>query len=166
MTKNLLISKLGSNVHLLLRDVPHNEAIGLELVAAEPYRVIVKVPYAERLVGNPDTGVLHGGVITTMLDAASGIACLCAMEELVSIATLDLRIDYMKPAEPRRDLLGRAHCYKMTRNIAFVRGVAYHEDPAEPIATSVASFMLSANAANRHERLMQLIEQTSAGEGG
>ncbi len=60
------------------------------------------------------------------------------------IATLDLRIDYMKPATPGKDLLARAECYKLTRNVAFVRGVAYHDDPSDPIATSVATFMLSA----------------------
>jgi acyl-coenzyme A thioesterase PaaI-like protein len=59
------------------------------------------------------------------------------------IATLDLRIDYMKPATPGRDLLARAECYKVTRNVAFVRGVAYHDDPSDPIATTVATFMLS-----------------------
>ena len=164
MNENLFVTKLGANFGVVMHGSPHNEAIGLELIKAEPYRITVKVPYAERLVGNPDTGVLHGGVITTMLDSASGLACLCAMEDPVSIATLDLRIDYMKPAEPGRDLLGHAHCYKMTRNIAFVRGVAYHDSPDEPIATSVASFMLSANSTNRYETIMALMEQTSGGD--
>lgn len=163
MNQNLLVNKLGPNFHLVLRRAPHNGAIGLELVKAEPYRITVKVPYAERLIGNPDTGVLHGGVITTMLDSASGLACWCAMEDPVSIATLDLRIDYMKPAEPGRDLFGHGHCYKMTRNIAFVRGVAYHDSPEEPIATSVASFMLSANATNPHEMILRLLGEQPAG---
>jgi acyl-coenzyme A thioesterase PaaI-like protein len=59
-----------------------------------------------------------------------------------SMATLDLRIDYMKPATPHKDLMVRAECYKMTRNIAFVRATAFQEDLLDPVATSVASFMM------------------------
>ncbi len=108
------------------------------------------VPYDRKLVGNPATGVLHGGVITSVLDSASGAAVGSALAARAEgtpgwrpIATLDLRIDYMKPATPGKDLLARAECYKLTRNVAFVRGTAYHDDPSDPIATSVASFMLS-----------------------
>jgi uncharacterized protein (TIGR00369 family) len=110
------------------------------------------VPYDRKLVGNPATGVLHGGVITSALDSASGAAVGSALSQARGagqegwrpIATLDLRIDYMKPAVPGRDLFARAECYKLTRNVAFVRGTAYHDDPSDPIATSVATFMLSA----------------------
>jgi acyl-coenzyme A thioesterase PaaI-like protein len=132
---------------------------------------LMRVPYDRKLVGNPATGVLHGGVITSALDSASGAAVGSALASRRDayhaarsqdigaedgaarsaglkgwrpIATLDLRIDYMKPAVPGRDLLARAECYKLTRNVAFVRGTAYHDDPSDPIATSVATFMLSA----------------------
>jgi uncharacterized protein (TIGR00369 family) len=103
------------------------------------------VPYHPKLVGNPETGVLHGGVITSVLDSASGAAVGSAVggKGWRPIATLDLRIDYMKPATPGRDVIARAECYKVTRNVAFVRGVAYHDDPADPIATTTATFMLS-----------------------
>ena len=67
---------------------------------------------------------------------------------LVGIATLDLRIDYMRPAEPGKTIKAHAHCYKVTQNVAFVRGAAYHdENEDEPIATSVGTFMLAANRA-------------------
>lgn len=91
--------------------------------------------------------MVHGGVITTLLDNAGGTAVIVALEELRSIATLDLRIDYMRPATPGRDIVGYCHCYKVTRNVAFVRGVAYHDRPEDPIATMVATFMLGANRA-------------------
>ena len=66
-----------------------------------------------------------------------------SLEEFVPIATLDLRIDYLRPAEPGRDVLARAHCYKMTKNVAFTRAVAYHDDESNPIAHSVGTFMIS-----------------------
>jgi len=124
--------------------IPHAAAIGMQLVSRAPHRCVVRVPYAEHLVGDPDTGVIHGGVITAVLDNASGIAVRGEQdnEAVGGMATLDLRIDYMRPAEPKRDLYTEAECYRTTANIAFVRAWAYHDDRNDPIATSVATFML------------------------
>jgi uncharacterized protein (TIGR00369 family) len=130
---------------VLIAHVPHAKAIGLTVVDAAPAEAWLSVPYDEKLVGNVETGVIHGGVITTLLDNACGIAVQLALGARMSIATLDLRIDYMKPATPGLDLMSHAHCYKVTRNIAFVRGTAYHTDEADPIATCVGTFMLGAN---------------------
>ncbi len=130
-----------------LAHIPHAAAIGMTLVSRTNGGCIVRVPYAEHLVGDPDTGVIHGGVITALLDNASGMAVRSDPDgsdigEERSMATLDLRIDYMRPAHPRQDLYCDAHCYRMTSNVAFVRAIAYHDDPADPIASSVATFML------------------------
>ncbi len=132
---------------MLIDHVPHARAIGLEIVWAEKARARLKVPYASHLVGNPDTGVIHGGVITTMLDNACGVATQMALGEPSAIATLDLRIDYMRPAEPKLDIFGEAHCFKVTKSVAFVRGTAFHDDINNPIATCMSAFMLAANRA-------------------
>ena len=132
---------------VLIEHVPHAKALGLTVVDAAPNEAWLAVPYAENLVGNPETGVIHGGVITSLLDNACGIAVQLALPERMSIATLDLRIDYMKPATPKLDLVAHTHCYKVTTNIAFVRGTAYHTDESDPIATCVGTFMLAANRA-------------------
>ncbi|HIG41827.1 MAG: PaaI family thioesterase [bacterium] len=123
---------------------PHAKAMGVELVDLKDRKCIVRVPYAEHLVGDPDTGVIHGGVITATLDNASGWSVRCHEDwvEGQSMATLDIRIDYMKPAVPKVELIVEAECYKMTRTIAFVRGFAHQGDPQDPVATSVAAFML------------------------
>jgi uncharacterized protein (TIGR00369 family) len=124
-------------------NVPHNRALGMEILELSRGEVLFRLPYDEKLVGNPDSGVLHGGAITALLDGASGSAVFTSLTDLVPIATLDLRIDYLRPAEAGRAVLARATCYKMTRNVAFTRAVAYHEDPADPIAHSVGTFMVS-----------------------
>jgi len=151
--KNLLGE---GNTHLLIDGVPHARAMGLSLEEMTHSNAIVKLPFDERFVGNPETGVIHGGAVTTLLDNASGLAVFCALEELVSIATLDLRIDYMRAAKPGEDIFAHAHCHKLTRTIAFVRGTAYGQSKDDPIATSTAAFMLGSNAgrsmgANRKE---------------
>jgi uncharacterized protein (TIGR00369 family) len=123
--------------------IPHNKALGMEMLELERGEAKFRLPYDEKLVGNPDTGVLHGGAITALLDAASGASVFAALTEWVPIATLDLRIDYLRAAEAGRDVVCHATCYKRTRNVAFTRAIAYHDDPADPIASSVGTFMLS-----------------------
>lgn len=127
-----------------LAHIPHAAAIGMQLVSRGNHRCVVRVPYAAHLVGDPDTGVIHGGVITAVLDNASGLAVRSTPDgaDGPPMATLDLRIDYMRPAEPNKDLYTEAECYRTTVNIAFVRATAYQDDRADPIATSVATFML------------------------
>ena len=76
-----------------------------------------------QLIGYPDTGVIHGGVITTLMDTASGCAVVCSIfdkfRSLEISPTLDLRVDYMKPAEPFKPVYGFAQCYKLSSSVAF-----------------------------------------------
>ena len=48
----------------------------------------------------------------------------------------------MRAATPRADIIAEAHCYKLTRSVAFVRAHAYDADPQDPIATAQAAFIL------------------------
>lgn len=127
-----------------LRSVPHAALIGMEVDAWDESGCTIRLPYADHLVGDPDSGVIHGGALTAVLDNTMGMAVHSGdlHSATRAIATLDLRIDYMRPAEPERDVLAKAHCYRRTRNVAFVRAVAFHGSPDEPIATAVAAFML------------------------
>ncbi len=122
--------------------VPHNHALGIETVEIERGTALLKLPYDAKLVGNPDTGTLHGGAITALLDASSGTAVFTALSEWAPIATLDLRIDYLRAAEAGRAVLCRARCYKLTRNVAFTRAIAYHDSEDDPIASAAGTFML------------------------
>jgi uncharacterized protein (TIGR00369 family) len=123
-------------------DAPQAIALGIRTISTEPGAATLTAPYRPELVGDPDTGVIAGGVVTTLLDHACGQAVYMAIGEPTSIATLDLRIDYMRAAEPGLDIFARAHCYKLTRRVAFVRATAYDKDPDDPVATAQAAFML------------------------
>jgi len=122
--------------------LPFSREIGMRLHQAENGVAVVSVPYDERLVGDPETGVLHGGVITALLDTACGWAVMAGAARLKSTATLDLRIDYMRPATAGEAVFARAECYRLTRSIGFARAVAYHSDPADPVATAQGAFIL------------------------
>jgi uncharacterized protein (TIGR00369 family) len=126
----------------LMSALPHSREIGMRLHRAVEGRSLLSVPYDEKLVGDPDSGVLHGGVITALLDTACGSAVMSMPEKLRATATLDLRIDYMRPASAGQTVFAAAECYRMTRSIGFARAVAYHDDPGDPIASAAGAFML------------------------
>ncbi len=131
-------------VQAAFRDmVPFNSALGFEVVDIAPGVVVLRLPWREDLVGNPRTGVLHGGAITALLDACGGASVFLKMHRPIPIATLDLRIDYLKPAAAKLDVFARAECYKLTKSVAFVRAVAYQQHENDPVASAAATFMLS-----------------------
>ena len=113
-----------------------------EVVEVGPGRAKLRVPYGPDLVGDPDTGIVHGGVVTGMLDHTCGVSVSAALGKPMPIATLDLRIDYMKPAKPGEDLFAEAECVKVGREIAFVRGLAHQGSRDAPIALCTGAFMI------------------------
>lgn len=122
--------------------VPHNALLGLEVVSAAPGTAVLRLPYREELIGNPETRVLHGGAVTALLDATCGMAVFLRLERFVRIATLDLRIDYLRPALPDAELRARADCYHLTSSVAFVRAAAFQEPGDRQVASAVGTFMI------------------------
>ena len=76
------------------------------------------------------------------MDSVAGMAVFSKLRVYKPIATLDLRIDYMKPATAGETVYGLSECYKLTSSVAFVRGVAYHGDKSDPVANVSGTFML------------------------
>ncbi|MEI6860354.1 MAG: PaaI family thioesterase [Shewanella sp.] len=117
----------------------------LKVHEASEHHVLIELPYNHELIGYPDTGVIHGGVITTLMDTASGSAVVCAIydkyQSLELSPTLDLRVDYMKPAAPNKPVYGFAECYKISSSVSFTRAIAYQNSIDDPIAHAVGSFM-------------------------
>lgn len=122
--------------------VPHNQVLGMQLVDVGPGEASVRLPYQDFLVGNPETGVLHGGAVMALLDVACGTSVFLKLRRLVIIATLDLRIDYLRPARPGKDILARAECYKVTRSVAFVRALAHDGESADAVASAQGTFII------------------------
>src|SRR5471032_2791911 len=121
---------------------------GLRLDRAAPGEAWSSLPHRPVFVGDTATGVLHGGVVTAMLDESCGMAVQLALDWTRAIATLDLRIDYLKPATPGLDIKAHSICYRVTRSIAFVRSTAFQEAEDDPVATATACFMIGANRTN------------------
>jgi len=135
--------RMARLVENIARFVPHNRALGVRFVSLTAGRVTLALPYDEKLVGNPLTGVVHGGAITALLDAACGLAVLVKLGKPIPVATLDLRIDYLRPATPQKEVHACAECFRVTQNVAFVRCDAFHADgEKEFVAVANGTFIL------------------------
>ncbi|MDY7227765.1 PaaI family thioesterase [Hyalangium rubrum] len=121
---------------------PLNRALGLRLVATAPGEATCLLPYAPALVGDAETGAVHGGAITTLVDVTCGSAACMKMARLRRIVTLELRIDHLRPSRSGKDLAARAECYELTPSVAFVRGLVHDGDAADAVATMQATYML------------------------
>lgn len=123
----------------------HTHALGFAYESLDGDRVRIRVPWREDLVGDPDTGVLAGGLVTTLLDHVGGLAVWIALGRFEPIATLDLRVDYMRAAAARRDLIAEARCYHLTRSIAFIRAWAFEDSPEDPVAAAQSAYMVDSS---------------------
>jgi uncharacterized protein (TIGR00369 family) len=140
-----MISLMRERVRLMNQVVPWARHTGFEVTKVERGHIWGVQPWRENLVGDPETGIIHGGVITTFLDNLSGMACNAALKTPRMVATIDLRIDYMRAAEKGVPIIGEAECYHVTRTVCFTRAFAYHETREKMIATAAGTFALTAS---------------------
>ena len=122
---------------------PHHKMLGMKVLSAADGEARMIAPYHDKLIGNPDTGAVHGGLVTTLMDSTGALAALALIPAGTPIATLDLRLDYLRPAEPGKDIIGHAECFKVTPNVAFSRGTAFEDsNPDDPVANFIATYMI------------------------
>ena len=130
--------------------MPHTKALGFDLIVLEGDFVTIKMPYSDKILGNQEEGIIHGGAVTTLIDTACATAVFLKHfnfnYSLEMYPTLDLRVDYMCASETKADVYVRAECFRISRDVAFSRGVAYNHDLSSPIATGVGSFMRIKNS--------------------
>ena len=120
--------------------LPHAQALGMELEKVEQGTAVISMPYAEKLVGDPQTGVVHGGAVSALMDTCCGAAVMSHPRNLSHTATIDLRIEYLRPATPGQRITTTATCYHVTRSVAFVRATAVDEDAENPVAMATGTF--------------------------
>lgn len=120
--------------------IPYARHLALSLDSLKDGVAEVSMPYADKIVGDPETGVIHGGAVSALMDTCCGAAVMCHPDSPLGTATIDLRIDYMRPATANQTILARAECYHVTRSVAFVRATAYDDDRARPVATATGAF--------------------------
>ncbi|NBU83726.1 MAG: PaaI family thioesterase [Sphingomonadaceae bacterium] len=123
----------------------HNRLIGAQYHAHGDDWCELAIPYNPELVSDSATGILASGPIFTLMDMATSLSIWLKTGTIQPQATLDLRIDYLRPAKPGQTVIGHGECYHITRSIAFIRGHAHDGDPEKPIAHVAGTYFFTAS---------------------
>lgn len=131
---------LLKNVYLRL---PHSRALGLGFARAQGRNQVMFLDWQTSLRGNVTTEVIHGGAVTTLVDVVGAVAVAAHLPQVQSLATLDLRIDYLFSAKASERIFALAECYRLSGQVAFVRTTCFQSAEDEPFALGMASYMRS-----------------------
>ena len=80
--EDLMLKMMKQNAKRIMSTVPWAKALGFELTGIEKGRAFAKVDWREDLVGDPDTGVIHGGVLTALLDDLNTSEAISALHAI------------------------------------------------------------------------------------
>ena len=125
------------------RRLGHGGALGIAYQGHGADWVELTLPYDEKLIGVAETGVIASGPIISLMDMAASLAIWIRIDRFRHQATLDMRVDYLRPATPGKTIVGRGECYAVTRSVGFTRGLAHDGDPDDPVAHVAATFMFT-----------------------
>lgn len=124
-----------------MEGIPFSRALNMRFEEIGAGRAVISMPSSPELVGDPRTGVIHGGAVSALMDTCGGAAVVSHPMNAGPTATIDLRIDYMRPARPGVRITAEAECYHVTRSVAFVRATAWDGDDRErPVAAVTGAF--------------------------
>lgn len=130
-----------------IENIPFSKALGMTVEEIGEGIAAISMPYDAALVGDPTSGVIHGGAVSALMDTCGGAAVMSHPESPAGTATIDLRIDYMRAATPGQRIRARAVCHHITRSVAFVRATAHDEDDTRPVATATGAFTVEGGKA-------------------
>ncbi|KZZ02355.1 hypothetical protein A3746_34130, partial [Oleibacter sp. HI0075] len=119
--------------------LPHCRVLNMTVEYADGEKVILKLPYSEAIIGNPDNGIVAGGSLTTLMDTACGTAAFNCFEDGEVCPTLDLRMDYHRAAKPGENLIGEARVVKRANSLVFTQGEVRQESDNVVVATCTAN---------------------------
>ncbi len=101
----------------------------------------VIMPFADRLIGNPMLPALHGGATAALLEMTAVAQVAMTWPRLRLPRPINVTVSYLRSGRPI-DVIARARISKAGRRVAHVVAEAWQEDPAQPIASLTAHFLL------------------------
>ncbi len=134
-----------------IETIPHSKALGMHIVDIGEGVAVIEMPYDSRFIGDPESGVIHGGAVSALMDTCSGAAVMSHPRAPAGTATISLRFDYLRPATPGQTITARAECYHITRSVAFIRATACDDDTDRPVAAATGTFTVE-QAPNTKDR--------------
>ncbi|MBF0286527.1 MAG: thioesterase family protein [SAR324 cluster bacterium] len=134
--------------------IPFNKTLGMQVELLEDMRPVIRLEMRNDLVGHYLRGMLHGGVIASIIDVTGGLTAFLgvleksgnlqigeSMELLPNLSTIDLRVDYLRP--------GLGHWFIATGDVlrigskVAVTRIELHNDETILIAAGTGSYVIS-----------------------
>lgn len=143
-----------------LQGIPYARESGMAADDLGHGKATVSMPARHDWTGDATRQQLHPGCLTVLADTACGLAVGAAMNPIEPFATLDLRMDYLRPARAGLGLICVAHCHRLSRSVAFVRGDVFQPGVDDAVAAVNATFMLGTASQRRPDA-----REPSSGQG-
>ena len=119
---------------LMGETIPFNRVLGIQVLEIGQGRAVFAVPFRPELIGDPERPAIHGGVLSAVADAAGGCAVWTTIGENDRISTIDLRVDYLRPAKPAL-FHAVANVLRVGNRVGVANVVVFHPgSPGEPVA--------------------------------
>ncbi|MET1079312.1 MAG: thioesterase family protein [Pseudomonas sp.] len=147
-----LTAELQQAVSEFFQRIPFNQVLGIQLDELSLARVRMSLPMKDELIGNFVHGILHGGVIATLLDVAGGAMALIGaferhrqlptaerMAKLSKLGTIDLRVDYLRPGRGQH-FIAQAVLLRSGNKVAVVRS-ELHADDGTLVAVGTGTYL-------------------------
>jgi len=93
------------------------------------------------LVADEESGIFASSAVISLLDNATSLSIWAKLGHFRPQVTMDLRIDYLRPSPMGERIYGRGECYRITKNVSFVRGIAHNGDVDDPLAHAAGTFL-------------------------
>ncbi len=116
--------------------IPFNRHLGLTFTQLTRGEITAELPFRPEFIGDPVRKALHGGVISMVADTVGGAAIFTLTDPGDSVATIDLRVDYLRPGR-QMVLRGHARVVRMGNRVGVAAITLTHPDePDRPVAVA------------------------------
>jgi uncharacterized protein (TIGR00369 family) len=126
--------------HFFENEIPFNRVLGLKVEMLGDGCCQARVPARPEHVGDPRRPALHGGVISASADATGGLSVFLKARQGDRISTVDLRVDYLRPARTDVDLILESRVVRMGNRVAVADTIVHQGNFDEPVARSTAVY--------------------------
>jgi uncharacterized protein (TIGR00369 family) len=133
--------------------MPFNKYLGLKIDSLSSENVVVRIDMRDELIGNFEKNVLHGGVISSILDFTGGVIAQVhvlnemkdasldkLIKRLTSMGTIDMRIDYIRPGKGKH-FLATGHILRLGHKVAVTR-TEFVNDEGLLIAVGTSTYIV------------------------
>jgi len=134
--------------------IPFHKVLGLKVESISYERVKVLFQMRDELMGHYKRGMVHGGVISSVIDVTGGLSAFMGVQEKLQdetveaklerfgrVSTIDLRVDFLRPGIGKW-FVATAYTLRTGNKVAVTR-IELHNDQDDLIAVGTGSYVVA-----------------------